>query len=192
MAITTEHRDEVAPQVSDEDDVRRIIRERQIEFLFAQFVDMHGKPSAKLVPAHHIDDLLNDGAGFAGFAAGDIGQGPHDPDMIAIPDPKTLTILPWRPNVARFACDITVEGEPWPFCPRTILRRFLATTSYELKVGAELEYFLVRRTADGGIEVADQHDTLDLPCYDMRGLTRNLEFVTTVSKYVTAMGWDNY
>jgi glutamine synthetase len=50
----------------------------------------------------------------------------------------------------------------------------------------------VRRKADGGIEVADQHDTLDLPCYDMRGLTRNLEFVTTVSRYVTAMGWDNY
>ena len=51
---------------------------------------MHGKPSAKLVPAHHLDDLLTDGAGFAGFAAGDIGQGPHDPDMIAMPDPNSL------------------------------------------------------------------------------------------------------
>src|SRR3974390_3185112 len=113
-AITTEHRGDGAPQVSDEDDVRRVIRDRHIEFMFAQFVDMHGKPSAKLVPAHHIDDLLSEGAGFAGFAAGDIGQGPHDPDMIAVPDPKTLTILPWQPNVARFACDVTVEGEPWP------------------------------------------------------------------------------
>ena len=97
-----------------------------IEFLFAQFVDMHGKPNAKLVPAHHLDDLLSDGAGFAGFAAGDIGQGPDDPDLIAIPDPATLTILPWRPTVARFACDVTVEGEPWPYCPRTILRNALA------------------------------------------------------------------
>ncbi len=96
------------------DDVRRIVKDEGIEFLFAQFVDMHGKPSAKLVPAHHIDDLLEDGAGFAGFAAGDVGQGPHDPDMIAMPDPTTLTILPWQPNVARFACDITVEGEEWP------------------------------------------------------------------------------
>ena len=186
---------EVAPQVADADDVRRIISERQIEFLFAQFVDMHGKPSAKLVPAHHIDDLLTDGAGFAGFAAGDIGQGPHDPDMIAIPDPKTLTILPWQPNVARFACDVTVEGEPWPFCPRTILRNQLARAKelgFELKVGAELEYFLVRRREDGTIEVADQLDTLDLPCYDMRALTRNLDFVSQVSKAVTGLGWDNY
>jgi glutamine synthetase len=192
MAITTE---QVAPQVSDADDVRRIISERQIEFLFAQFVDMHGKPSAKLVPAHHIDDLLTDGAGFAGFAAGDIGQGPHDPDMIAVPDPKTLTILPWQPNVARFACDVTVEGEPWPFCPRTILRNQLARAKelgFELKVGAELEYFLVRRREDGTIEVADQLDTLDLPCYDMRALTRNLDFVSQVSKAVTGLGWDNY
>ena len=103
-----------------------IVKDNGIEFLFAQFVDMHGKPSAKLVPAHHLDDLLTDGAGFAGFAAGDIGQGPDDPDMIAMPDPATLTILPWRPTVARFACDVTVEGEPWPYCPRTILRRALA------------------------------------------------------------------
>ena len=72
------------------DDVRRIVKDAGIEFLFAQFVDMHGKPSAKLVPAHHLDDLLDDGAGFAGFAAGDIGQGPHDPDIIAMPDPTQL------------------------------------------------------------------------------------------------------
>jgi glutamine synthetase len=98
----------------DHDDVRRIVSDNRIEFLFAQFVDMHGKPSAKLVPAHHLDDLLTDGAGFAGFAAGDLGQGPDSPDMIAMPDPRTLTILPWRPTVARLACDVTVEGEPWP------------------------------------------------------------------------------
>ena len=194
MAISTEQPAE-APHVSDADDVRRIISERQIEFLFAQFVDMHGKPSAKLVPAHHIDDLLTEGAGFAGFAAGDIGQGPHDPDMIAVPDPRTLTILPWRPNVARFACDVTVEGEPWPFCPRTILRNQLARAKelgFELKMGAELEYFVVRRREDGTIEVADQLDTLDLPCYDMRALTRNLDFVSQVSQAVTGLGWDNY
>jgi glutamine synthetase len=184
---------ETLPQT--EDDVRRIIKDKKIEFLFAQFVDMHGKPSAKLVPAHHIDDLLTDGAGFAGFAAGDIGQGPHDHDLMAIPDPRSLTILPWQQNVARFACDVTVDGEPWPFCPRTILRNQLeraTTLGYELKMGAELEYFLVRRKEDGSIEVADQLDTLDLPCYDMRALTRNLDFVSEVANSVTGLGWDNY
>ncbi len=195
MATPTEHLDATQPLVNDADDVRRIVVESGIEFLFAQFVDMHGKPSAKLVPAHHLDDLLTEGAGFAGFAAGDIGQRPHDPDLIAIPDPRSLTILPWQPNVARFACDVTVEGEPWPYCPRTILRRALeraATLGYEPRMGAELEYFLVRRREDGGIEIADQLDTLDMPCYDMRALTRNLDFVSEVSHAVTRLGWDNY
>jgi len=127
MAITTEHRGDGAPQVSDEDDVRRVIRDRHIEFLFAQFVDMHGKPSAKLVPAHHIDDLLTEGAGFAGFAAGDIGQGPHDPDMIAMPDASTFRVLPWRPEeqgVGRMFCDvITPERTPYEGDPRHVLRR---------------------------------------------------------------------
>jgi glutamine synthetase len=185
----------VAANPPSAEEVRELVSEQGIEFLFAQFVDMHGKPSAKLVPAHHLDDLLTEGAGFAGFAAGDIGQGPHDPDMIAIPDPGSFTILPWRPTVARFACDVTVEGEAWPFCPRTILRGALdraAALGYELRLGAELEYFLLRRTADGGIEPADPLDTLELPCYDMRALTRNLDFVSAVSKHVTALGWDNY
>jgi glutamine synthetase len=183
----------VAPQSADE--VRKLARDGEIEFLFAQFVDMHGKPNAKLVPAHHLDDLLSDGAGFAGFAAGDIGQGPHDPDLIAVPDVRSYTPLPWRSGVARFACDVTVEGEEWPYCPRTILRHQLARAEalgYELRIGAELEYFLVRQREDGSIEVADALDTLEQPCYDMRGLTRNLEFVSTVSRNVTALGWDNY
>jgi glutamine synthetase len=191
---TTEQAQTTTPE-SAADEVRRVVSEQGIQFLFAQFVDMHGKPSAKLVPAHHIDDLLTDGAGFAGFAAGDIGQGPHDPDMIAIPDPSSLTILPWKPNVARFACDVTVEGEAWPFCPRTILRNALARAKelgFEPRIGAELEYFLLRRTEDGGIAPADPLDTLDLPCYDMRALTRNLDFVSLVSQSVTSLGWDNY
>ena len=71
---------------SSRDDVERYMRENDVEFLFAQFVDMHGKPNAKLVPARHLDDLLADGAGFAGFAAGAIGQQPNDPDIAAIPD----------------------------------------------------------------------------------------------------------
>jgi glutamine synthetase len=184
-----------APAPRTADDVRRLIDEHGIEFLFAQFVDMHGKPNAKLVPAGHLDDLLADGAGFAGFAAGDIGQGPHDPDLAAMPDLSSFTILPWRPGVARFACDVHVEGEEWPYDPRTILRRQLARAQelgLDLMLGCELEYFLVRKLDDGSIEIADQHDTLDQPCYDMRALTRNLDFVSSVARNVTSLGWDNY
>ena len=177
------------------EDVKRYIEENDIEFLFAQFVDMHGKPNAKLVPARLFDGLMEDGAGFAGFAAGAIGQFPHDPDLAAMPDVRSFTPLAWKPGVARLACDVHVEGEEWPYCPRTILRRQLERASelgYEFKVGAELEYFLVRETEDGGIELADPLDRLDQPCYDMRGLTRNLDFVSQVARNLTDLGWNNY
>jgi glutamine synthetase len=177
------------------DEVRAYVRRSGVEFLFAQFVDMHGKPSAKLVPAGHLDDLFEDGAGFAGFAAGDVGQRPNDPDIAAMPDAASFTPLPWRPNIARIACDLHVEGQPWPYCPRTILRRQLERAralGFEFKIGAELEYFLLRRNEDGSLEPADHLDTLEQPCYDMRALTRNLDFVTEVARHMNALGWDNY
>ena len=60
----------------DSDDVRKIVKDNGIEFLFAQFVDMHGKPSAKLVPAHHLDDLLTEGPGSPGSPPAISGRGP--------------------------------------------------------------------------------------------------------------------
>ncbi len=184
---------EALPTTADE--VRSYVRRNGVEYVFAQFVDMHGKPCAKLVPTTHLDGLFEDGAGFAGFAAGAIGQRPNDPDIAAIPDPASFTPLPWRPEIARFACDLTVEGEPWPYCPRTILRNQLdraKALGYEFKVGIELEYFLVRQLEDGTIEVADKLDTLQQPCYDLRALTRSLDFVTDVARNIDALGWDNY
>jgi glutamine synthetase len=174
------------------------IESRGIEFAFAQFVDMYARPSAKLVPLRSRDDLeglVADGAGFAGFAAGEIGQVPADPDIAAIPDLDSFTPVPWQPNLARFACDVTVEGAAWPYCPRTILRDVLARAKeqgYEFKMGIELEYFLVHLRDDGSIEIADKYDTLDKPCYDMAGLTRRYDFLTTVSRYCNQLGWGNY
>ena len=177
------------------DTIRSAMEDRGVEFIFAQFVDLYGRPSAKLIPAANLDGLVEEGAGFAGFAAGEIGQLPSDPDIAAMPDLDSLTLVPWQPNLARFACDVTVEGEAWPYCPRTILRNMLARAAeqgYEFKIGCELEYFLVELNDDGTIEIADKRDTLEKPCYDMSGLTRQYDFLTTVSKYCNELGWGNY
>jgi len=177
------------------DQVRKDVESGGIEFFFAQFVDMYARPSAKLVPASNLDGLVEEGAGFAGFAAGEIGQVPSDPDIAAMPDLGSYTKVPWQPNLARFACDVTVEGKAWPYCPRTILRNVLKSAKkkgYEFKMGLELEYFLVQPQEDGSIQIADPYDTLDKPCYDMAGLTRRYDFLTTVSKYCNDLGWGNY
>ena len=177
------------------EDIRSRVRADGVEFIYAMFVEMHGKPCAKLVPVEALDGLMSDGAGFAGFAAGPMGQDPSSPDILAIPDPASYTQLPWQPNVAVMQCDPTVEGELWPYAPRVILRKALeglARRNLVLKAGFEAEYSLVVRGDDGILRVADERDTDPRPCYDARGLTRMLPHLTAVSKHMNAMGWENY
>jgi len=177
-------------------DVQRLrgeLEQRGVRFLLASFVGMSGISKAKLVPITHLEDVAKDGAGFAGFAIGGMGQGPHSPDLMAIPDLGSLLVLPWRRDVAWAAGNLHVGGEPWPYCPRGILERQIARAAalgYAFKIGIEPEFFLVRREAAGRVTLADGLDTLEKPCYDQRTLSRNLDFLTTLIGYMQELGWD--
>ena len=177
------------------EELKARIADDGVEFIYAMFVEMHGKPCAKLVPVSAIDDLLEVGAGFAGFAAGPMSQTPADPDILALPDPASYTVLPWQPNVATMQCDATVEGQEWPYAPRVILKQAVARAARQnlvLKSGVEAEYSMLHRNDDGSFRPADERDTSKLPCYDARGLTTMLDHLTTVSRHMDAMGWGNY
>lgn len=167
-----------------------------VRFILATFVDLNGKPCAKLVPVQALDMLETEGVGFAGYAAGPLGQTPADPDLIAIPDASSYTPLPFvRPDLAMVQCDLYVEGKLWPFSPRVILRTMLdrlAQRGLTLQVGAEAEYFLVKQDQDGRVRIADERDTAERPCYDARGLTRMYEHLTDVSTALNRLGWSNY
>ncbi len=180
------------------DTVWKDMQERGVEFVFAQFVDMYARPSAKLVPVgsrEAFDGLLEDGAGFAGFAAGEIGQQPSDPDIAAIPDLASYTPVPWQTNLARFACDVTVEGRGLAVLPaHDPPPRPRAGEGEGLRVpdGARARVLpgeATRRRVDRDRRPVD---TLEKPCYDMAGLTRRYDFLTTVSRYCNGLGWGNY
>lgn len=165
-------------------------------FILALFVDLRGKPCAKLVPVESADEFATDGVGFAGYAVGAMGQEPKDPDLIAIPDLSSFTPVPFiKPGLAIVHCDPHVEGEPWKFAPRVILKSLIqraADADLEPFVGAEVEYFLLRRLADGSLVTADPDDTADQPCYDARGVTRMFEHLAGVSEAMNSLGWGNY
>jgi len=183
---------ELAPTTTE---IASIIEEKGIEFFLCSFVEMNGAPKAKVVPVTHFEDMATDGAGFAGFAAGDMGQGPHSPDMAAIPDFSSLTVLPWRKNIAWVPGDIRVEGEEWDYCPRTILRRQIdraKSMGLELRTGVEPEFFLLKKDEAGGFSPYDDLDRLGKPCYDLRALNRNLDLMTKLIKYMQEMGWEPY
>ncbi len=76
-------------------------RADDVSFLLALFVDLAGKPCAKLVPVEAAEAFQTDGVGFAGFAVGAIGQAPSDPDLIAMPDARVVhaaALGPRRPR----------------------------------------------------------------------------------------------
>jgi len=104
-------------------------------------------------------------------------------------------LAPWQPELAVLQCDIHVEGEPWPYTPRLILKSMLDKARQRgliYMAGCEAEYFLVRRGSEGGIELADPLDQADAPCYDAKGLTRMYDHLSTASKYMNQLGWANY
>ena len=105
---------------------RHCSRSTQIKFVLAQFVDIHGAAKAKAVPVEHLEMVLTDGAGFAGFALWGFGMGPDGPDYMAVGDLSTLTPIPWMPGYARLVCNGTVKGKPYPYCSRVTLQRQLA------------------------------------------------------------------
>ena len=188
---------DVSPQPAAtvlEDDLAARARADGVSFLLALFVDLAGKPCAKLVPVGAAEELQHEGVGFAGYAVGAIGQQPSDPDLIAIPDLASYAVLPHvREGLALVHCDPHVDGRPWRFAPRVILKSLLARAG-ELKLfaGAEVEYFLVTRSADGGLIPADVRDDHARPCYDARGLTRMYDHLTGVSSAMNELGWGNY
>lgn len=165
-------------------------------FILALFVDLRGKPCAKLVPVEAVDLLATEGVGFAGYAVGAMGQEPKDPDLMAIPDPESFTPIPFiKEGLAIVHCDPHVNGKPWPYAPRVILKSLIERCSdagFEPWVGAEVEYFLLSRNADGSISVADTDDTAAQPCYDARGVTRMYDHLTSVSMAMNQLGWSNY
>ena len=163
------------------EEIKRIGQERGIEFFFAQFVDLYGRPSAKLVPAAHLDDLVADGAGFAGFAAGRDRPGAERPRHRRDPRPRQLHARPVaaEPRALRLrrhrrgrAVAVLPAHDPAP--PAR------AREGARLRVQARDRARVLPRPPrdDGSIEIADAADTLEKPCYDMAGLTRSYDFLT--------------
>jgi len=138
------------------EEIKKIIKERNVRFIRLQFVDMNGHVKNMALPACQIDKALNneimlDGSSIQGFRSIETS------DMYFYPDKKTFSLLPWRAkdgsNVARLICDIyNPDGTPFDGCPRNNLKRVLEEAKqlgYEMNVGPECEFFLFKRDENG-------------------------------------------
>lgn len=176
-------------------EIQRLIEEHGIKYVLAQFVDIHGAAKTKSVPITGLKAVAEDGAGFAGFAICGMGMQPHGPDFMARGDLSTLTPVPWQPGYGRVVCIGYVNGKPWPYDSRYVLQQQierLKAKGWTLNTGLEPEFNLMRRDANGILQLVDASDTLDKPCYDYKGLSRSREFLERLTEALQPVGFDIY
>ena len=134
-------------QVEAKEFVLRTARENDVRFIRLWFSDILGNLKGFAITIDELEDALDRGVAFDGSAIEGFAR-IHESDMIAMPDPTTFRILPWRPrqnSVARMFCDIyNPTGEPFEGDPRYVLKRNVMRASemgFTYYVGPELEYF---------------------------------------------------
>jgi glutamine synthetase type III len=169
----------------------KIAADKGIRYFLVSFSDLRGVQRAKLVPAQSIDRIAVEGAGFAGFAAW-LDMTPADPDVLAMADPKSLIQLPWKPEVAWVAADLTMNGKPVEQSPRRVLARQVqraAELGYTVRTGVECEFFVL--SADGAA-VGDAADQQSKPCYDQLALMRRYDLISKICDNMLSLGWGPY
>jgi glutamine synthetase len=145
MATVTEGR-------ASAEDVLRRVEDDGVEFVRFWFTDILGQLKSFAVGKDELEGALQDGMGFDGSSITGFNA-IEESDMIAMPDPDTYAVLPWRDdggsgkgNVARLFCDVLRPGgEPYVGDPRYVMRRALARMQElgfdTFNIGPELEFF---------------------------------------------------
>lgn len=131
--------------------VLKTAKENNVKFIRLWFTDILGFLKSFAITIDELEGALEEGMGFDGSSIEGFTR-IEESDMIALPDPTTFQILPWRSDeevkVARMFCDIYYpDGRPLETDPRYVLKRVLkraADMGFTFYVGPELEFFLLK------------------------------------------------
>jgi glutamine synthetase len=168
--------------LDQKDYVLQTCRDHDVKFIRLWFTDILGSLKSFAITVEELEEALDegksfDGASIEGFARVD------ESDMVAMPDPATFAILPWRPRergVARIFCDIQhPDGTPFEGDSRFVLKRQLKRASdlgYTFYVAPELEFFYFT-SAEAPVGL-DQGGYLDLTPLDVASDVRRQTVLT--------------
>ena len=152
--------------------VLQMAKEHDVKFIRLWFTDILGFLKSFAITVEELETALEEGMGFDGSSIEGFAR-IDESDMVAVPDPDTWCLLPWRPKhhraVARMFCDImSPSGIPYEGDPRYILKRILkqvADMGYTFYVGPELEYFYFKNAE--GTETLDRVGYFDMTPMDV-------------------------
>jgi len=147
--------------------VLKMAKEHDVKFIRLWFTDILGFLKNFAITVEELEGALEEGMGFDGSSIEGFAR-IDESDMVALPDPDTFRLLPWRSKehraVARMFCDILRPGgDPFEGDPRFVLKRNLkraADLGYTYYVGPELEYFYFKDSQ--GTEPLDLGGYFDL------------------------------
>ncbi|MDH4451211.1 MAG: type III glutamate--ammonia ligase [Rhodoferax sp.] len=170
------------------------LKARGIHSLLPQFTDLHGVAKGKLVPVENLQEWVEVGAGFAGPSIWGTGL----PRFGARSEyygrvlPETIRPLPFMPGVAHAVCDGFAGEQALRTCSRQLLKSAvekLSERGWTLWVGIEPEFFLLNKRG-GQWQVADAHDRLDKPSYDLKSIHRNAAYLEDMRQTLAGLGFE--
>ncbi len=167
-----------------------------IDHFWPIYHDYNGRAGAKTVPKARFAGTIEKGIVFAranlNFTTEDHqAEGAaflaDSGDFMAVPDPSSYTVLPYRKNTAQAHVFMRQDdGSPWDGCPRTRLQTMverLAAAGFSAQVALEPEFTLFRSDGEGGYVPVD-HDGM----FSVDGLDRHYDFLHTLVETLGQMG----
>ena len=141
--------------------VLKAIKDNNVKFIRLWFTDILGFLKSFAVTPGEMELAMEEGMGFDGSSIQGFAR-IDESDMVAMPDPSTFVLLPWRNKedgaVARMFTDVlNPDLTPYVGDPRYILKRQLkkaADMGLTMYVGPELEFFYFKDS--NGTEVLDR------------------------------------
>jgi glutamine synthetase len=136
---------------------------RNADHVLLHFTDLLGSFKGRTIPVEEVENALAEGVGFDGSSLIG-GVGIEESDMIMKPDITTFAVCPYYfydKSVASFICNLYTpegkrfEGDPRYICQKTLER--LMADEYDPTAAAELEFYLVQKTASGDFQPVENH-----------------------------------
>jgi glutamine synthetase len=135
--------------------VLKTAKEHDVKFIRLWFTDILGNLKNFAITSQELETALERGMGFDGSSIEGYAR-IDESDMVAMPDPETFVLLPWRSrehrSVGRMFCDVLMPGgAPFEGDPRYVLKRNLARAAdmgYTFYLGPELEYFYFKSSEE--------------------------------------------
>lgn len=129
-------------------DILDYVEEQNVTFIRLAYFDVFGKQKNISILPRELKRAFEEGISFDASAIDGFDQNVHS-DLFLVPNPNTMSILPWRSldgSVLRMYCDIQYpDGTPFELDTRYLLKLTMEKAiekGYQIEIGSEFEFYL--------------------------------------------------